>query len=68
MVKILVYIKEKDIESLIDAIELGKDHSITWSPIQNNDHLIQILLTPKEFKILKNNYVDTKSLSIQNNM
>lgn len=64
MAKILVHIKERDIESLIDVLELGGDHHITWSPVSNDEHLVQILLTPKEFEVLKYNYVDVESLPI----
>lgn len=64
MAKIIVHIKERDVESLIDVLTEGGDHHIEWSPTSKEDFKVQMMLDPKEFEVLRYNYVDLEALSI----
>lgn len=64
MAKIVVYLQNKDIENFIDILEEGGDHHVSWSPVCAKDYIIQTILTPKEFDVLRLNYVDPETLPI----
>lgn len=62
MAKIVIYVEEKDLEPLFDALLApGEDHHVKIS-LEQKERYVQLLLDIKEFDTLRLNYVDIETL------